>query len=104
MTGDQRSECAESTPSAELERKIMNSNVPKNEREWWAAREIERLREALGGIVRRYERIMGEPPDWTDFDGPNDERLRYAREAWFGAAQIAREALHEEQSQAGLVP
>lgn len=27
-----------------LEKQIMDSTVPKNEREWWAAREIERLR------------------------------------------------------------
>jgi flagellar biosynthesis/type III secretory pathway protein FliH len=33
------------TRSSELERQIMDSTVPKNEREWWAAREIERLRE-----------------------------------------------------------
>ena len=35
------------TPAAELERQIMYSGEPKNEREWWAAREIERLRRAL---------------------------------------------------------
>jgi hypothetical protein len=33
------------TPRAELERQIMDPNIPKNEREWWAAAEIERLRE-----------------------------------------------------------
>jgi hypothetical protein len=32
------------TPRAELERQIMDPNIPKNEREWWAAAEIERLR------------------------------------------------------------
>lgn len=35
------------TPAAELERKIMNPSIPKNEAEWWASREIERLREEL---------------------------------------------------------
>lgn len=44
-------ECCASTPRAELERQIMDSNVPKNEREWWAAREIERLRAALQSVV-----------------------------------------------------
>ena len=33
----------EATPRAELERQIMDPNIPKNEREWWAANEIERL-------------------------------------------------------------
>ena len=33
------------TPAAELERQIMSWSVPKNEREWWALHEIERLRE-----------------------------------------------------------
>jgi hypothetical protein len=32
------------TDPQELERQIMDPNIPKNEREWWAAREIERLR------------------------------------------------------------
>jgi Lar family restriction alleviation protein len=44
MTDDRA--CA-ATPPAELERQIMDSNIPKNEREWWAAREIERLRSTL---------------------------------------------------------
>ena len=35
------------TPRAELERQIMDPNIPKNEREWWAAAEIERLRALL---------------------------------------------------------
>ena len=35
---------AEATPHKELIAQIMNSNLPKNEREWTAAREIEKLR------------------------------------------------------------
>jgi hypothetical protein len=35
------------TPAEELERQIMSPSVPKNEREHWAAREIERLRAKL---------------------------------------------------------
>jgi len=35
------------TPHAELIAKLMNPNIPKNEREHAAVREIERLREAL---------------------------------------------------------
>lgn len=42
----------EATDPAELRRQIMDSRIPKNEREWWAAREIERLTGALDEIVR----------------------------------------------------
>lgn len=34
--------CKATNPS-ELQRQIMSSNVPKNEREWWAKRRIEDL-------------------------------------------------------------
>ena len=37
----------QATPPAELEAQIMSYNVPKNEREWWAQKEIERLRSEL---------------------------------------------------------
>lgn len=44
-------EAHEATPDHELERQIMSYNEPKNEREWWAMHEIERLREALREIA-----------------------------------------------------
>ena len=34
----------EATPAATLEEYITNPCIPKNENEWWASREIERLR------------------------------------------------------------
>lgn len=37
-------DACQATPAKELERQIMSASVAKNEREWWAAREIERLR------------------------------------------------------------
>ena len=43
-------EAHEATPNHELERQIMSYNEAKNEREWWAMHEIERLREALRGM------------------------------------------------------
>lgn len=43
-------EAYEATPDHELERQIMSYNEAKNEREWWAMHEIERLREALRKI------------------------------------------------------
>ena len=44
---DVRNDAGEATPHADLIKQIMNSRVPKNEREWAAAREIERLRGLL---------------------------------------------------------
>ena len=44
-------EAHEATPNHELERQIMSYNEAKNEREWWAMHEIERLREALRVIA-----------------------------------------------------
>lgn len=64
----------QATDRAELERQIMDPNVPKNEREWWAAREIERLRTPASGGA-------GEPVAWlyegihqADQNLPNDKR------------------------------
>lgn len=37
----------QATPVLTLERQIMDVNVPKNEREWWASKEIEVLREEI---------------------------------------------------------
>lgn len=37
----------ESIKPKDLEQAIMDPNISKNEREWWAAEEIERLRDAI---------------------------------------------------------
>lgn len=37
----------QATPSADLRQQIMDSRVPKNEREWWASRTIEKLETEL---------------------------------------------------------
>ena len=41
------------TPRAELERRLMSPNEPKNELEWFARREIERLRRAEAIVSER---------------------------------------------------
>jgi hypothetical protein len=64
----------------------------------WTLAENDRLRAAHQEIIRKYERIMQGPPEWTSFT-PDDARLQFAREAWFGAAQIARKALDVEQAE-----
>jgi hypothetical protein len=40
----------QATPASTLEEQIMNPCIAKNEREWWAAAEIERLRAALTAL------------------------------------------------------
>lgn len=43
MSSEADKPACDATLGEELRRQIMDSRVPKNEREWWAAREIERL-------------------------------------------------------------
>lgn len=46
---------AKATEPEELERQLMSYSVAKNEREWWAVREIERLRAIecdLGNVLK----------------------------------------------------
>lgn len=64
-----------------------------------ASAEIGRLTAAHQEIVRKYERIMEDPPDWTSFNG-EDSHLKWAREAWYGAASISRKALGTDEQSA----
>lgn len=59
-----------------------------------AAAEIERLRTAHQDIIHMYEKMMGPPPDWTKFTG---DQITWVREAWYGAANISRKAIGDEQ-------
>lgn len=63
--------------------------------------EVERLREAHQEIVRKYERIMKDPPEWTNFTG---DQLKWARQAWYGAATISRKALGIEHDHRPINP
>jgi hypothetical protein len=52
----------QATPSIELEQQLMDVRVPKNEREWWAQREISRLRaenEALRSLLAEIVKAHG---------------------------------------------
>jgi len=50
-------ECCQATPHGTLLEQIMNSSIPKNEREWAAKREIERLLTALAEKEKECELI-----------------------------------------------
>jgi hypothetical protein len=45
----------EATPHEQLEKQIMDSTIPKNEREWWAAAEIERLNAEAAHLRKQVE-------------------------------------------------
>jgi len=49
-------ECA-ATPTATLEEYITNPCIPKNENEWWASREIERLHSQIESAEEAYVRL-----------------------------------------------
>lgn len=61
--GEGMNDAKQATPPAELERQICDPRVFKNEREWWANHEIERLRAELATANRecdvREERERG---------------------------------------------
>lgn len=48
---DSDAKCYAATPAATLEQRIMDCRIAKTEPEWWAAREIEKLRNALDRIL-----------------------------------------------------
>ena len=47
---DKKEYGGQARPNEVLEREIMNSSFAKNDREWWAKREIEKLREQLANL------------------------------------------------------
>jgi hypothetical protein len=66
----------QATDSMTLRKQITDCNVPKNEREWWAAREIEKLQaeltEARAIILRHHAAQGGEDArrlDWLERGG-----------------------------------
>ena len=66
-----------------LEKLVMDPNVPKSEAEWWACREITRLRAAL--------RFYAEPYKYTDIHGDDIQVPDFYSETDFG--ETARLAL-----------
>jgi hypothetical protein len=47
----------QATSAGDLRQQIMDSRVPKNEREWWASREIEKLERELAAAKAECERL-----------------------------------------------
>jgi hypothetical protein len=63
----------QATPSGDLRQQILDSRVPKNEREWWAAREIEKLERELAAA-------KGECEELFSVNATGAERLRFVLE------------------------
>jgi hypothetical protein len=57
---------AAATPAADLRKQIMDSRIPKNEREWWAHRTIIELVEALEWAVNDMQGVTKytNPEQW----------------------------------------
>ena len=56
------SEPCEATPDHVLRTQVMDSRIPKNEREWWAKREIESQQARIGALTAEVEeqaRLLG---------------------------------------------
>jgi hypothetical protein len=53
---DNKTPC-QATPAATLREQIMDSRIPKNEREWWAARTIEKLERELAETSKILSRL-----------------------------------------------
>lgn len=62
------------TPAKELENQLMNPSDPKTEREWWAVREIERLREieakAVDDLCKWRAAFQSCTPGGSEFTSP----------------------------------
>lgn len=64
----------EATPREELLRQLLDSRIPKNEREWCAAREIEELRKGISAALALIEEsygvsglhLNGDVASWTE--------------------------------------
>ena len=81
----------QATPSADLRQQIMDSRVPKNEREWWAQRTIEKLETELSAArsdIAHYLRDNLTAHQMACAAGLERDQLRAevseARRAWLG--------------------
>jgi hypothetical protein len=83
----------QATPASTLEEQIMNPCIAKNEREWWAATEIERLRDEVERLGKKLNVARYGEPDfaWSIYEAQmvdlraTNERLRAALEPFANA-------------------
>ena len=87
------SEPCEATPDHVLRTQVMDSRIPKNEREWWAKREIESQQariEALTTEVEEQARLLG-------MSGSREVELLARIEALEKAAQRRVDCGHDDE-------
>jgi hypothetical protein len=116
----------QATPAGDLRQQILDSRVPKNEREWWASREIEKLERELAAAkaerdlaITRVASILwsgaidkhtcGDVQKWADYYLAELTRLRAeverlkAPRSLFVSAGIYEDALaRAEKAEAAL--
>ena len=79
----------EATPCNVLREQIMDSRIPKNEREWWAKREIESQQARIEALEAWKRRAMVLLNDATYHDGRYDQHT--SREWQKEACALLRE-------------
>ena len=80
---DDEHDAKQATPREELEHQIMSASAPKNEREWWAHQEINRLREAALENVNLRAALKGLTAAVDEFFEASDRpRLNGVRGEW----------------------
>ena len=73
----------EATPFAELERQMMDTNFPKNEREWWSWREINNLRDTITRLTAEVDAMYTNtaPVDaYTDLNSARQDNGSFTAE------------------------
>ena len=96
IEGDINQQLRQATPREELERQIMSSLVPKNEREHWACREIESLREQLAAVEHDRDNLLNQNVmlrEALDRFAPIDLRYKTLPETFAFDVLKARKAL-----------
>lgn len=73
----------------DLESRIMDIRIAKSEAEWWASREIDRLRSALAELKKDGQRAHDESIEWQErAEAAESERIEWVKRA--EAAEVSR--------------
>jgi chromosome segregation ATPase len=93
----------QATPFAELERQMMDANVPKNEREWWSWREINNLRDTITRLQAEVQRLNSEQTDaYTDLNSARQDNGSFTTEFKRLTAEVERLTSENQRLRAAL--
>lgn len=71
----QEIEQCKATPSEQLEKEIMDSRIPKKEREWWAKRRIEKLLAHVEELERLHNLCKEKLHSWQSINDEQNRRI-----------------------------